>query len=277
MLRSFQQCGCDVRAHDRDKKIGRLEDCLDRDVVFLALPTPYDAERQSYNLDAIHEVCAHLHAHTFRGLVVLKSTVTPHTTDALAERYGSLKLVHNPEFLSTATAEHDFHTQRHVILGKHDRVAAEEFVVLERFYRTHYPRAQISTCTCAEAEMAKMACNTFYAVKIQFFNEIYAMCGHAGVAYEPVKTLMLANGWIHAMHTSVPGPDGNTSFGGACFPKDARALLGSMRAAGVPRAVLQAAIEERDAMRGDAPLTHSTSPAPSPFSSSASSSASSGL
>ena len=40
---------------------------------------------------------------------------------------------------------------------------------------------------------------------------------------------MLKNGWINPMHTTVPGPDGQLSYGGFCFPKDTNALLQFMK------------------------------------------------
>ena len=36
--------------------------------------------------------------------------------------------------------------------------------------------------------------------------------------------MMIGNGNINPDHTSVPGPDGNISYGGYCFPKDTNAL-----------------------------------------------------
>ena len=30
---------------------------------------------------------------------------------------------------------------------------------------------------------------------------------------------------INNMHTNIPGPDGQISYGGLCFPKDTNALL----------------------------------------------------
>jgi UDPglucose 6-dehydrogenase len=97
----------------------------------------------------------------------------------------------------------------------------------------------------------KIFCNCFYSVKIQFFNELYATCQKNGSDYNKVREMMLKNKWIHPMHTTVPGPDGNLSYGGLCFPKDTNALNHYMIRNGIPNKVLNATIEERNEMRED--------------------------
>jgi UDPglucose 6-dehydrogenase len=97
----------------------------------------------------------------------------------------------------------------------------------------------------------KIFANSFYSVKVQFFNELYLICEKMGCSYETVKDLMLKNGWINPMHTQVPGPDGELSYGGACFPKDTNALLNFMREYSSPSKVLESTISERNEMRSD--------------------------
>ena len=46
------------------------------------------------------------------------------------------------------------------------------------------------------------------------------------------------------MHTIVPGPDGQISYGGLCFPKDTNALNMYMINEGTPNKVLDATIKE---------------------------------
>ena len=69
--------------------------------------------------------------------------------------------------------------------------------------------------------------------------------------FNTIKDLMLGNGWINNRHTSVPGPDGKFSYGGACFPKDTKALLSFMRRADLPYLALKGVVDERDQMRDD--------------------------
>ena len=53
------------------------------------------------------------------------------------------------------------------------------------------------------------------------------------------------------MHTNVPGPDGQLSYGGYCFPKDTNALLQHMKNKDCLHNVLEACVNERNNMRDD--------------------------
>ena len=251
MKKSFELKGETVIGHDKYKEnTNSFEDCLKSDIAFLALPTIYDEDKMTYDKSAIHEVCGNLEKNKYQGIVVIKSTVEPTTTEGLAKKY-KLKFVHNPEFLTAATAFEDFHNQSHIVLGKSENVQESDIDVLEAFYKKNYPDAEISRSTCTESESMKSFVNCFYSVKIQFFNELYLLCQKMGCDYNNVKNLMLKNKWINPMHTDVPGPDGKLSYGGYCFPKDTNALAEHMKRESVTCKVLEATIAERNEMRDD--------------------------
>ena len=248
--RSFSRKGVETAVYDKYKNIGSLEDLLDTDVIFMCLPTPY-VEGYGFSLSALTENLKALCEEGYAGLVVLKSTVEPGTTADLAERFDNLYLCHNPEFLTARTADEDFHAQEHIVLG-YDRLSELSKAKTESlgaFFGQHYPNAHISICTSDESESMKLFCNNFYAMKVQIFNEFHFLCERKGIDFEVVKDLMLKNKWINPMHTKVPGPDGQPSYGGLCFPKDTNALNHLMKTVGTPNKVLQACIEERDSMR----------------------------
>lgn len=251
MKKSFEIKGESVIGYDKFKdNTDSFDDCLKSDITFLALPTIYDEDKMTYDKSAIHEVCGDLNKNNYQGIVVIKSTVEPTTTEGLAKKY-NLKFVHNPEFLTAATAFEDFHNQKHIVLGKSKNVQDKEIDVLEDFYKKYYPDAEISRCTCTESESMKSFVNCFYSVKIQFFNELYLLCQKMNCDYNIVKELMLKNKWINPMHTDVPGPDGKLSYGGYCFPKDTNALAEHMKREGVTCKVLEGTIQERNEMRDD--------------------------
>ena len=70
------------------------------------------------------------------------------------------------------SAFEDFHNQKHIVLGNCN-VSNDNLENLKQFYKKYYPDALISVCSSTESESMKIFCNSFYAVKIQFFNELY--------------------------------------------------------------------------------------------------------
>ena len=244
MKKSFKMKGATVVGYDKYKiDTDKFSKCLSSDISFLALPTVFYENTQSYDLSCIYEVCEQLETYNYEGLVVIKSTVEPSTTCKLSVKYPKLKIIHNPEFLTAATAFEDFHNQTHIVLGKGPNILDNELEVLEKFYATYYPDAEISICTSTESESMKSFVNCFYAVKIQFFNELYLLCNKIGCDYYTVKDLMLKNKWINPMHTNVPGIDGKLSYSWYCFPKDTNALLNHMKREGTNCKVLEATID----------------------------------
>ena len=250
MVKSFKIKGFNVKGYDKFKESDSFEECLKSDIMFLALPTIFNEETNTYDKEPMHETCKKLVENNYKGLVVIKSTVEPETTKIFSNLY-KLNLVHNPEFLTAATAFKDFHNQKHIVLGKGPLLLDNKLKPLIQFYKKGYPDAEISICTSTESESMKSFVNCFYAAKIQFFNELYLLCKSMDCDYDTVKNLMLKNKWINPMHTNVPGTDGSLSYGGYCFPKDTSALLHFMKSKKTPHKVLDAVIAERNEMRTD--------------------------
>lgn len=253
IYKSFKEKNIDVVGYDKDitKKYNTFNDCLLADILFLCLPTQFDENTKCYDKKIIIDVLNDLNNNKYRGLVVIKSTVEPLSTNILQEQFLELKLFHNPEFLSASTAYEDFHSQSHIVIGKSFKSSDEDLKELENFYHTYYPNAKISLCSSTESESMKIYLNCFYSVKIQFFNELYLLCDKTKTNYNIVLDLMLKNNWINPMHTIVPGTDGKLSYGGYCFPKDTNALLHFMKSMDSPCGILEASINERNIMRDD--------------------------
>ena len=232
----------------KNNGIGSIDDCLKSDIMFLCLPTVYDISTKEYDLKPIIENLNILNEKNYKGIVVIKSTLMPGTTQNLQIKYSNLNLCHNPEFLSAKTAREDFMNQKHIILGKTDNKKLNN---LFNFYKKYWPVAEISISSSDESEAAKLGCNCFYSVKIQFFNELFMMCKKQNMDFIRVRDMMLKNEWINPMHTKVPGTDGKLSYGGLCFPKDTNALSSHLNNLSIPGKVLDATIEERNLMRDD--------------------------
>lgn len=211
-------------------------------ICFLCLPTPFI--ENNYNLTAMNETMELLNELKYNGLVIIKSTVNIGTTKNYIIKYPSLDIIHNPEFLTARTAYNDFRNQEHIVLGIEDYT--NNVVELRDFYLSNFDNIKrVSICTTNESEAMKIFCNTFYACKVQIFNEFYLLCKETECNYSKVREMMLGNKWINPMHTLVPGPDGKFSYGGECLVKDTQALCGLMKEKQTPCDVINAVIEEQ--------------------------------
>ncbi len=108
--------GCDaqVRAYDKDpnKSQHSLKEVLDEsDFLFLSLPTPSNPDG-SVNLDIVHESLNDINKiNTRDNIILLRSTMTPGSTEYYQKKYPKLNLVFNPEFLTERSANFDFINQ----------------------------------------------------------------------------------------------------------------------------------------------------------------------
>lgn len=222
----FSTLAYDIRGEYSDTK--NLDEIANQtDVCFLCVPSPTINGIQ--DLSAVKETFGALSARKYKGIVVLKSTVLPGTTEALAKEF-SLTAVHNPEFLTAANPFGDFMTQKAVLLGGTsvacDRVEYVYNSILPHVPVMKYPSAKVT-------ELAKYMRNTFLAVKVSFANEFSMLCEACGLPYWIVKDAMLSQGGVEPGHFMVPGPDGKSGYSGMCLPKDIKALQALMKELGV--------------------------------------------
>ena len=178
-------------------------------------------------------------------IVVIKSTIPPGTTEKLNEKYPSLQVVFNPEFLTERNAVEDYNNQSRIILGG-PRPASTE---LRRIFSKVFPKAKIIKTHSTYAEMVKYTTNAFLSTKVSFANEIYEICQRVGADYDKVIEYATLDERLGDSHWGVPGHDGDFGFGGHCFPKDLSALLHVARKEGAIHNVLKATQDTNDKVR----------------------------
>tara|TARA_B110000037_G_C17096406_1_gene496163 strand:- start:964 stop:1764 length:801 start_codon:yes stop_codon:yes gene_type:complete len=230
------------------EKYNNFENILHTEILFLCLPTLYSDNEKEYDKKPLEENIKLLSENNYNGIIIIKSTVEPTITKYFNNKYDNLKIVHNPEFLSAKTATEDFKNQNHIILGftvQSKKIEKD----ITNFYKFYFPYSEITISDSDESETIKICCNSFYSVKIQFFNEIFDLCKKINIDYNFVKNSIIKNGWVNKMHTDVPGSDGKLSYGGACFPKDTCALLEFMKKNNIIHGVLESTINERNNIR----------------------------
>ena len=178
--------------------------------------------------------------------VVVRSTVPPTTTEdriaPILERASGKQagvdfgVAMNPEFLRQVSSEQDFARPWITVLGTTDRRTADTLDTLFRSFG-----ALIVHCTPTEAEMIKYVNNIYNAVKISYFNEVYAICEQLGVDGNLVGSAVART--AESMWNALYGTRGGVPYGGACLPKDTTAFLQFAHEQGFDHLMLEATIE----------------------------------
>ncbi|MEN9557745.1 MAG: hypothetical protein RL141_114 [Candidatus Parcubacteria bacterium] len=232
--------------YDKFKTSDSLEDVVTAsEFIFICLPTPMKADESGIDLSIIEEMVGEVARYTdgTDKIVVIKSTVTPGTTQRLQERHPNTAFCFSPEFLRESSYLQDaLNPDRSVVGTTDEAVAARVAAVL----RTQFPNVQMFHTDPTTAEMAKYMANMYLAQKVMFANEMAAVCDALGIQYADVKSIVVADHRIYDSHLDIHAPRG---FGGKCFPKDLIALRGRARELGVDTDLLSAVWESNKKIR----------------------------
>ncbi len=184
------------------------------DCTFVCVPTPMGNDG-SVDSSIIDITLSDL---KYAKLVVVKSTVPPDIVAKWPDQ-----VVYNPEFLTEKSANEQFVDPPFHILGGEDWATNR----VEQLY-TKYSLCSHCTSyhmTREEASFVKYSINTFLAMKVTFFNQLYDAIGETNANFATIIKAIGADDRIGPSHTKVPGFDGKQGYGGACFPKDVSAFI----------------------------------------------------
>jgi len=197
------------------------------DLSFVVVPTPSD-HRGAFSLQyagfAFKEIGRALARTNRYHLVVLTSTVLPGSTRhgllPILERESGKKcgvdfgLCYSPEFIALGTVLRDFLNPDFFLIGEFDQRSGDLLQSINDFVSLN--KAPSQRMSLENAELAKIALNSFVTMKISFANMLKEMCER------------LPGGDVDAV-TSALGLDkrigrkcltGGLGFGGPCFPRD---------------------------------------------------------
>lgn len=209
--------GNEVKGFDTKDPETKLEDVLDTDLNFVCVPTP-QTEDGSCDTAIVEKVAQELDDAKYKGLVVIKSTVTPGTTDKLVKSHPNMRFAFCPEFLREKATYTDF-------VENHDLCAIgvynnEDYEIVKAAHG-ELPQ-NFAQLTPLEAEFTKYFSNVLNALKVVFANGFYEVCQKMGADYTKIKNAMVHRNTIANVYL-----DCNENFrgyGGNCLPKDAEAF-----------------------------------------------------
>jgi len=199
------------------------------DIIFIPVQTPHDPlyegctkipeSRVDFNYDALVAAIKTLSESVDKNgeekIVVIISTVLPGTIEKYIKPVLSnkIKLCYNPFFIAMGTTIKDFLNPEFVLFGVDDPEAA---IFVESFYHTIHNKPVFKT-SIKNAELIKVAYNTFIGMKIVFANTMMEICHKIGANVGSVIDAMtLANERL----ISPKYLRGGMGDGGGCHPRD---------------------------------------------------------
>ncbi len=219
--------------------LSHREAILKSDVTFVIVPTPSDDEGAfslQYAKWAFGEIGRALAEKNRYHVVVLTSTVLPGST-----RYGLLPvleresgkvcgrdfgLCYSPEFIALGSVIHDFLNPDFTLIGEFDERAGSQLETCYARIMENGPPCQ--RMSLENAELTKIAVNTFVTTKITFANMLADLCERIpGGNTDVISDALGLDTRIGRKYLT-----GALGYGGPCFPRDNVALSFIARALG---------------------------------------------
>jgi len=206
------------------------------EITFVIVPTPSD-ERGAFALDyakkAFAELGRALAVKDGYHVIVMTSTVLPGST-----RHGLLPILeaesgkkcgpdfglcYNPEFIALGSVIKDFLNPDFYLLGQFDERSGDLLELVHN--KVSENSAPIKRMNLENAELSKIAVNSFVTMKISYANTLAELCEKIpGGDIDQVSDALGMDSRIGRKYLT-----GGFGFGGPCFPRDnvALAFVGS--------------------------------------------------
>lgn len=228
------------------------------DVVFVVVPTPSDPETgrfsTQYARQAMQDIGRGMRGRSGYPVVSLVSTVLPPACGeeiipaleeaASASVSGDLGFCYNPAFIALGSVVDDLVEPDFVLLGESDERAGS--IVESVWQRAMRKQAPIRRMAIPNAEITKIALNTFLTTKISFANMLAELAESVPGGDVDVVTRTL--GLDRRVGSSYL--KGALGYGGPCFPRDNRALGAVLKERGISKAIPDAADEINERQPG---------------------------
>ena len=172
--------------------------------------------------------------------IIIRSTISIQGWDELKNKFPNHNITFCPEFLRAATADGDFVINQTLHMGGSGVQFWHDIYIK---VLTHLKVGEVDPKVLIAGKCLR---NSFLALKVSFFNQIFDYCTAENIDYDLVAQMVAVDPRIGGSHTSISKERG---FGGHCFPKDTRAMVKSADKVGVDFSILREAIEYNNKIR----------------------------
>lgn len=219
---------------------------LESEATFIIVPTPSDEEGRfslRHVAQTAREIGRVLAEKSDYHIVALTSTVLPGSTQfgvlpILEQESGRhcgphFGLCYNPEFIALGSVIHDLLNPDFILIGESDEKPGKELEIWYNAFCDNKPA--IARMSFVNAELTKIAVNTFVTTKITFANMLATICEELpGGNIDEVSAALGLDSRIGRRYLT-----GALGYGGPCFPRDTQALAFVARELGVTAALAE--------------------------------------
>jgi len=211
------------------------------DISFIIVPTPSRSDgvfTNQYVVDAVKHIGEALHTTDRYHVVNITSTVMPGSTggeirEALEKASGrtvgrDVGLTYNPEFIALGSVVHDLLKPDMLLIGESDPRAGDTLSSV--YASTVESNPPIQRMNWVNAEITKIAVNTYVTTKISYANMLAELCDRlAGADVDVVTSAIGKDSRIGTKYLK-----GALGYGGPCFPRDNKAFAALAQSVGAP-------------------------------------------
>lgn len=148
--------------------------------------------------------------------ILIKSTISLEGWNSLKEQYPHHSINFSPEFLRQDHYLDDFKNMSTMYLSE------ERAQWWANLFNPHWKNLQFIVARTDQLIAVKYFRNSYHAVKVTFFNQVYDFCQATGIDFKEVASGICQDSRIGFSHSHVTEERG---FGGHCLPKDSSALV----------------------------------------------------
>ena len=164
--------------------------------------------------------------------ILIKSTLSVEGWKAIVDTFPNRNITYSPEFLRAASWQSDIKNTTNIYLGGNStNFWSDVFLKV-------YGKVNISPESPAELVAAKVFRNSFLALKVSFFNQVYDYCKAHDLNFTDAQHFICSDKRIGHGHSDVTAERG---YGGHCLPKDVKAAIRSAQAYGTRLTLLEEA------------------------------------
>ena len=195
--------------------------------IMICVPTPSDHEGNC-DISIVKDILNKLNENiTKETYIIIKSTLVPGTSQMFNELFPKLNILFSPEFLKQKSYKEDIYNAKFIILGippSFNMTQYPKILKVMRLFYKHNSCIEIYMKSYEEAELFKYTLNTYFGIKITFFNEIYDLCQKMNVDYQKLKELFKLDQRVGEYGITVPGDHGR-GYHGVCIPKEVSGMI----------------------------------------------------